>query len=79
MLKINFKRKRKQQIDNEFASEVVEILEEKLDDMNIKPPLKMLDKENEQVKFRKDLRQELVYEISDFISHNKKNLIKKVA
>lgn len=79
MLKINFTHKKKRRTDDEFASEVVEILEEKLDEMKIKLPLKMLDKENEQIKFRKDLRKELVYEISDFISCNKRSISKIVA
>ncbi len=79
MLKINFTHKKKQKTDDEFASEVVEILEEKLDDMKINLPLKILEKDNHQVKFRKDLRKELVYEISDFISCNKKRISQKVA
>lgn len=79
MLKINFTHKRKQKTDDEFASEVVEILEEKLEDMKIKLPLKVLEKDNHQVKFREDLRKELVYEISDFISCNKKRISQKVA
>lgn len=78
MLKINFKRKKKRKKDAEFASEVVEILEEKIDDMKIKLPPSMLEQENENVRFRKDIREDLVYKISDFISINKKNLINEI-
>lgn len=75
MLKINFKRKRKKKNDSQFALEIVEILEEKIENMNIKLPQNLLDRSEEQVRFRKDIRNELVYEISDLISINKRNLI----
>lgn len=77
MIKINFKKKSK--LDDEFASEVVEILEEKLDGMNVKLPSNMLDEKDKQIRFRSDLRKELIYEISDFISCNKGTISRKVA
>ena len=77
MLKVNFRKK--SEVNDNFASEVVEIIEEKLDEKKIHLPLKVLDKNDSQLKFRKDLRNELIYEISDFISSNKKKLNKKVA
>ena len=70
MIQVVFKNKKK--IKKELASEIVEILEEKLDEMNIKVPDNVRDCKEEQVKFREDLRKELVYEIADFISINKR-------
>lgn len=77
MLKFNFKNKKK--VNNEFASEIIEILEEKLDEMNIKIPKDILDLEDEQIRFRSDLRKELVYEIADFISINKRAFLSRKA
>lgn len=76
MIRINLKRKI---CKEEFASEVLEILEEKLEEMKIKVPSNMLDANHEQTRFREDLRKELVCEIADFIAINKKILAKKVA
>lgn len=53
----------------ELASEIVEILEEKLDEMKIKLPENATGTNN--IEFRSDLRKELVDEIEDFISINK--------
>ena len=58
MLKINFTKRKKQRNEEQFASEVVEILEEKLDEMNFKLPKKVLDRKDGQIKFCKDLREE---------------------
>lgn len=77
MIQIVFKNKKK--IKKELASEIVEILEEKLDEMNIKVPYNVRDCKEEQVKFREDLRKELVYEIADFISINKKAFSSEIA
>lgn len=77
MIRINFKRKICK--EEEFASEVLEILEEKLEEMKIKVPSNMLDANHEQTRFREDLRKQLVCEIADFIAINKKVLAKKVA
>ena len=56
MIQVVFKNKKK--IKKELASEIVEILEEKLDEMNIKVPDNVRDCKEEQVKFREDLRKE---------------------
>lgn len=64
--------KSKRKLKKELASEIVEILEEKIDEMKIEVPKNVLDENDEQVKFRKDLRKELVSEIADFISINKR-------
>lgn len=69
-----FKSKRK--LRKELASEIVEILEEKLDEMEIEVPKNVLEMKDEQVKFKENFRKELVCEIADFISINKKALIK---
>lgn len=70
MIQVDFRNKKK--IKEELASEIVEILEEKLDEMKIGVPKNVLDNKEDQVKIREDLRKELVYEIADFISMNKK-------
>ena len=77
MIQVVFKNKKK--IKKELAAEIVEILEEKLDEMNIKVPDNVRDVNEEQVKFREDLRKELVYEIADFISMNKKAISNELA
>ena len=61
----------KRNVEKELASEIVEILEEKLDEKKVNLPQDMLEQNNDQVRFRKDLRKELVYEIEDFISINR--------
>ena len=65
-----FKSKRK--LRKELASEIVEILEEKLDEMEIEVPRNVLEMKDEKVKFRENFRKELVCEIADFISINKR-------
>ena len=67
---------RKKKVRKELASEIVEILEEKLDEMEIEVPKNVLEMKDEQVKFKENFRKELVCEIADFISINKKALIK---
>ena len=77
-MRINLKKRRKRKSEDEFASEIVEIIEEKMDDaMKLDLPLEILEVKDEQLKFREDLRKDLVYEISDFLHSNQK--IKKVA
>lgn len=73
MIQVNFRNKKK--IKKELASEIVEILEENLEEMKIRVPQEALDLEDEQVRFRSDLRRKLVYEIADFISINKRSLL----
>ena len=72
-MNINFKSKRrkKKKIGNDLASEIVEIIEEKMDDaMKLNLPVEIVEVKNEQIKFREDLRKDLVYEISDFLYSN---------
>lgn len=80
-MRINFKKRikrRKRKSEDDFASEIVEIIEEKMDDvMKLDLPLEIVEVKDEQIKFREDLRKDLVYEISDFLHSNQK--IKKVA
>lgn len=80
-MRINFKKRikrKKRKSEDDFASEIVEIIEEKMDDaMKLDLPLEILEVKDEQLKFREDLRKDLVYEISDFLHSNEK--IKKVA
>lgn len=80
-MRINFKKRikrKKWKSEDDFASEIVEIIEEKMDDaMKLDLPLEILEVKDEQLKFREDLRKDLVYEISDFLHSNQK--IKKVA
>ena len=79
-MRINFKSKRrkKKKIGNDLASEIVEIIEEKMDDvMKLNLPVEIVEVKDEQIKFREDLRKDLVYEISDFLYNKKKK--RKVA
>ena len=70
-MKINFKKRRKRKSEDEFASEIVEIIEEKMDDvMKLNLPVEIVEVKDEQIKFREDLRKDLVYEISDFLYSN---------
>lgn len=66
-------------IDKDFASEIVEIFEEKLDELNITLPGIIVDNEDKESRIKKKLRNELISEIEDFIYSNKKKLLKKVA
>lgn len=64
--------KSKRKVRKELASEIVEILEEKLDEIKIEVPKNVLEMKDEQVKFKENFRKELVCEIADFISINKR-------
>lgn len=71
---INFKkrkRRKKRKSEDDFASEIVEIIEEKMEDaIKLDLPLEIVEVKDEQIKFREDLRKDLVYEISDFLYSN---------
>lgn len=75
MMKIKLKRR----LRKELASEIVEILEEKLEEKNVEIPAHMLDKSDDLVRFRDDFRRDLVCEIADFISLNKRVFQKRKA
>ncbi len=66
-------------IYNEFASEIVEIFEEKLEELNITITTKSKETENKDSKIINELRKELVYKIEEFIYSNKNKLISKTA
>ncbi len=55
-------------IEREFASEIVEIFEEKLEELDISLP-----------NIKSNIRKELISEIEDFIYINKRVLSKKIA
>ena len=58
----------KRNIEREFASEIVEIFEEKLEELDITLP-----------NIKAQVRKELISEIEDFIYINKRVLSKKIA
>ncbi|MBS6252682.1 MAG: hypothetical protein ACLSW4_02545 [Clostridia bacterium] len=58
----------KRNIEREFASEIVEIFEEKLEELDITLP-----------NIKANVRKELISEIEDFIYINKRVLSKKIA
>ncbi|HJJ12544.1 MAG TPA: hypothetical protein OIM48_04495 [Clostridiaceae bacterium] len=58
----------KRNIEREFASEIVEIFEEKLEELDISLP-----------NIKSNIRKELISEIEDFIYINKRVLSKKIA
>ena len=66
-------------IYNEFASEIVEIFEEKLEELNITLTTKSKETENKDSRVSNELRKELVYKIEEFIYSNKNKLISKTA
>lgn len=65
--------------DKEFASEIVEIFEEKLSDFNVTLPGITEQEEDNNLKIRSKVKNDLICEIEDFISANKSKLLTKVA
>lgn len=65
--------------DKEFASEIVEIFEEKLSDFNVTLPGITEQEEDNNLRIRSKVKNDLICEIEDFISANKSKLLKKVA
>lgn len=65
--------------DKEFASEIVEIFEEKLSDFNVTLPGVTENEEGNNLRIRSKVKNDLICEIEDFISANKSKLLKKVA
>ena len=63
-------------IERQFASEIVEIFEEKLEDLDVTLPGITKNSEDEERRIKTTLRNELIAEIEDFIYSNKKALVK---
>lgn len=63
----------KKNIEREFALAIVEIFEEKLEESRITLPEIIKNKDK---RMKDKIRNELVYEIEDFICKNKKALVK---
>ena len=63
-------------IEREFASEIVEIFEEKLEELNVTLPGITKNSEDEERRIKTTVRNELIAEIEDFIYSNKKTLVK---
>ena len=66
-------------IEREFASEIVEIFEEKLEDLNVTLPGLICDNEDREARIKSKVKKELISEIEDFIYTNKKTLFNKIA
>lgn len=67
----------KENIERQFASEIVEIFEEKLEELNITLPGIVKNDEDKRIKSK--VRNELISEIEDFVYSNKNTLAKKIA
>ena len=59
-------------IERQYAMEIVEIFEEKLDELNVSLPGVTKNSEDEERRIKTDLRNELVSEIDDFLCLNQK-------
>lgn len=59
-------------IERQYAKEIVEIFEEKLDELNVSLPGVTKNSEDEERRIKTDLRNELVSEIDDFLCLNQK-------
>lgn len=63
-------------IERQFASEIVEIFEEKLDELDVTLPGITRNSKDEERRIKTTLRNDLISEIEDFIYSNKKTLVK---
>ena len=59
-------------IERQYAMEIVEIFEEKLDELNVSLPGVTKNSEDEERRIKTDLKNELVSEIEDFLCLNQK-------
>lgn len=66
-------------LDKDFATEIVEIFEEKLDELNITLPGIVKKNDDEDCRIKRKIKNDLISEIEDFINGNKRKLIKNVA
>lgn len=65
-------------IEREFALEIVEIFEEKLEELNVTLP-GIRDKESYEQRITNKVKKDLICEIEDFVYANKETLAKKIA
>ncbi len=65
-------------IEREFASEIVEIFEEKLEELNVTLPA-IINNDDGDKKIKCKVRNELIYEIENFVYANKSILANKIA
>ncbi len=70
---------RKKDIEREFASEIVEIFEEKLENLNVTLPGLIKNDEDKDKRIKSRVKNELIAEIEDFLYANKNVLTKKTA
>lgn len=68
--------KNNETIERQFASEIIEIFEEKLEELNVTLPGITKNSEDEERRIKTTVRNELITEIEDFIYSNKKTLVK---
>ena len=66
-------------IERQFASEIVEIFEEKLEELNITLPGIVKNEYDEDKRIKSKVRNELISEIEDFVYLNKNTLAKRIA
>lgn len=69
----------KRNIEREVASQIVEIFEEKLEDLNVTLPEKIKDEDDKKLIIKGQIRKELISEVEDFIYINKRILLKNIA
>ncbi len=69
----------KRNIERQFASEIVEIFEEKLEELNITLPGIVKNEYDEDKRIKSKVRNELISEIEDFVYLNKNTLAKRIA
>lgn len=63
-------------IERQFASEIVEIFEEKLEELDVTLPGITKNSKDEERRIKTTVRNELIAEVEDFIYSNKKTLVK---
>ena len=66
-------------VDKELASEIVEIFEEKLEELNVTLPGFISNEEDKNARIKSKTKKELIYEIEGFIYSNKNKLANKIA
>lgn len=69
----------KKNIVKDFASEIVEIFEEKLEELKITLPGITKNEDDEDKRIKSGVRNELICEIEEFVCANKNVLSKKMA